>query len=378
MRRRPSIVGRNIKILLIILVLATIGFGVFLYYLPHGKPDNLQTFALEARMPTPEEVRGIYITSFVAAIPDLRKDLIDMVEQTELNTVVIDLKDVQGQLAFQPKRDSFEKIEFSPMVINDLEAWIDDLHDKGIYTIARITVFQDSAVLDVHPEWAIRSAEGGIWQDWGGMAWVDPGCEEAWEYIADMSREAYDLGFDEINLDYIRFPSDGPTSKMVFYYHQEDEKRKYQTLSEFFSWIDSNLHYLSMPMSVDLFGLTYLKQNQEDDMNIGQRVTDAAEHFDYLMPMVYPSHYPSGFLGFTNPAEYPYEIIKESLVVGNEILESVGGNRGQTRPWIQDFNMGAEYTAEMVKEQIRAAREQGANGWIAWNARNIYTADAYR
>lgn len=378
MRRRPPILSRHTKIVLIAIVVFIVGFSAYLLLLPNGKPKNPNTYSLKPRLATPEEVRGIYVTSFSAANPETRKKLTDLVDQTELNTMVIDLKDVTGKLVFRPKRESLKKTALSPVLIEDLNSWIEDLHQRGIYTVARVMVFMDSAAVKAHPEWAIRSTDGGAWRDWTGSYWIDPGCQEAWEYIADIGKEAYDLGFDELNLDYIRFPSDGPLSKMVFNYHRDDEYRKYKTMTDFFSWIDSSLNYLPMPISVDIFGLSYLKQNPEDDMNIGQRVIDCVDHFDYIMPMVYPSHYPDGFLGFSNPAEHPYEVVKESLLVGREIIESADGSPRLTRPWIQDFNMGAVYTPEMVRGQIQAAREEGASGWIVWNAKNEYTEEAFQ
>jgi hypothetical protein len=264
------------------------------------------------------------------------------------------------------------------MMIEDLEGLLDDLHERGIYTVARMIVFQDTALAEAHPEWAVRKSTGGIWRDWQGKAWIDPGSQEAWEYIADTAREAYDLGFDEVNFDYIRFPSDGPVSQIVYRYHRDGEKRKYETMDDFFSWIDSNLNYLPIPLSIDIFGLTYLKQNQDDDMNIGQRITDTVDHFDFLCPMVYASHYTAGFFGFENPAEHPYDVVKESLLVGHEIMaEEAGGRPGQSRPWLQDFDMGADYGVKEVRDQIRAAREMGASGWLFWNARNVYTEEAF-
>lgn len=370
--------GKPAKIIIFTAIGLTAATAVyFWFFMPSGTAEEIELVGLEPRMETPEEVRGIYVTSFVAASPDLMGDLVAMVERTDLNTMIIDLKDAMGYLAFEPRRESFEGIPRSHMMIDNLDEIIDDLHGRGIYTIARITIFQDTALAETHPEWAVRKSSGGIWRDWQGKAWIDPGSQEAWEYIADEAREAYDLGFDEVNFDYIRFPSDGPIGDIVYRYHRDGEKRKYETMDDFFQWINSSLHYLPMPISIDIFGLTYLKQNQDDDMNIGQRITDTAEHFDYLCPMVYASHYPDGFLGFENPAEHPYEVVKESLIVGHEIMEEVGGVPSQSRPWLQDFDMGADYDAQKVREQIKAARETGASGWLFWNARNQYTEEAF-
>jgi len=379
MRTRPPLLGKTAKAIILTAVFFTVGLAVYLQWLmPRGTAKEIELVTLEQRMPTPDEVRGIYVTSFVAAQYDLRNELTAMVERTDLNAMVIDIKDAYGFLAFEPRRtETFEGVPRSSQMVPEYEEWLDELHEKGIYTIARMTVFQDTALATTHPEWAIRKSTGGIWRDWQEKGWIDPGSEEAWEYIADTAREAYDLGFDEVNLDYIRFPSDGPISQIVYSYHRDGEKTKYETMNEFFIWLDSSLHYLPIPLSIDIFGLTYLKQKQEDDMNIGQRITDTVDHFDYICPMLYASHYTDGFFGFENPAEHPYEVVRESLEVGHEIMEEVGGVPSQSRPWLQDFDMGADYDVKEVREQIKAAREMGASGWLFWNARNIYTEEAY-
>jgi len=379
MRSRPPLLGKPAKVIIITAVVLTVSLAIYLQWLmPRGTAKEIELVSLESRMPTPEEVRGIYVTSFVAATPELMNDLVEFADKSDINTVVIDLKDAMGYLAFEPRREIFQNVPRSHLVVNNFEEIIDDLHRRGIYCVARVTTFQDTAGAEAHPEWAIRKASGGIWRDWQSKAWFDPGSQEAWGYIADQAREAYDMGFDEVNFDYIRFPSDGPIDKIVYRYHLNDEKRKYETMAEFFEWLDSNLHYLNIPLSIDIFGLTYLKQNQDDDMNIGQRITDTVDHFDYLCPMLYASHYTAGFFGFENPAEHPYEVVKESLEVGHEIMaEEAGGQPKQSRPWLQDFDMGADYGVKEVHDQIRAAREMGASGWVFWNARNLYTEEAF-
>ncbi|MDD4995344.1 MAG: putative glycoside hydrolase [Patescibacteria group bacterium] len=378
MTKRPPFFSKPSRIILWVAICATVIFSIYILVMPKGSTKQIELVSLPKRMPTPEEVRGIYVTSFIAAQPELRQELVNLVDRTDLNTMVIDIKDALGNLAFEPRRPTFRDIGRSDMQITDFSEWLADLHDRGIYTVARMPVFQDEALAQVHPEWAIRRQSGGVWHDWQGKAWIDPGSQEAWEYIADTAREAYDLGFDEVNFDYIRFPSDGDLSQIVYTYHRNDERRKYVTMEEFYEWLDSELNYLPIPLSVDLFGLTYVKQNQEDDMNIGQRIADAIEHFEYICPMVYASHYPAGFLGYENPAEHPYEIVKDSLTIGAEIIQEYGGDPHQSRPWIQDFNMGADYTPEMVRGQINAEREVGASGFVAWNARNIYSEEAFK
>jgi len=376
MRCRPGILSLPTKIIILSAICVALCFVIYIMFLPKGTGRVFEDAGLAPHTPTPEEVRGVYVSSFTAADPELRAEIVAMVERTDLNAMVIDIKDAYGYLAFEPKRESFNGIPRSYIQIENIEEWIEELHEKGIYTIARMTVFQDTALAETHPEYAVRKNTGGIWRDWQGKAWIDPGSEEAWEYIADQAREAYDLGFDEVNFDYIRFPSDGPLGQVAYSYHRS-ERRKYETMADFFSWIDARLHYLPIPISIDLFGLTYLKQNQDDDMNIGQRIADTVEHFDYVCPMLYASHYTEGFFGFENPAEHPYEVVRESLEAGHEIMAEYSGIPKQSRPWLQDFDMGADYDAKKVREQIKAAREMGASGFLFWNARNIYTEEAY-
>ncbi|MEK7071972.1 MAG: putative glycoside hydrolase, partial [Patescibacteria group bacterium] len=136
---------------------------------------------------------------------------------------------------------------------------------------------------------------------------------------------------------------------------------------------------LPIPISIDPFGLTYQRRNDPDyDLNIGQRLADAAPYFNFISPMVYPSHYPSGFLSFINPADHPYEVVSKALMEGNLILETVTTSIASTRPWLQDFDLGADYNASMIRAQIKAADENQASGWLLWNARNVYTAGALK
>ena len=179
-----------------------------------------------------------------------------------------------------------------------------------------------------------------------------------------------------MQFDYIRFPSDG-NIKQINYFDFKDGQRRYEKITEFFKYLKSELAELPIALSIDLFGLTYQRRNdQHYDLNIGQRLVDAAIYFNFISPMVYPSHYPRGFLSFSNPVDHPYEIVNKAMAEGNLILENVTSSIASTRPWLQDFDLGADYTAEMVKAQIRAADENQTSGWLLWNASNIYTISA--
>jgi hypothetical protein len=187
----------------------------------------------------------------------------------------------------------------------------------------------------------------------------------------DLAKEAASRGFNEVQFDYVRFPTDGRLKGLSFPVYRGDVP-KHHVVKEFFRYLDQELKPIDVLVSADIFGLTTVA---EDDLNIGQRIEDLAPYVDYLCPMVYPSHFPSGYLGFRNPAEQPYKVIYDSCMRG---LDRIKGQRAKLRPWIQDFDLGARYDRHMILEQIQALRDAGAFGFCAWNARNVYTIDDYR
>ena len=177
------------------------------------------------------------------------------------------------------------------------------------------------------------------------------------------------MEFDEINLDYIRFPSDGNLKEIVYPFYNGSTP-KHEIMKSFFQYVDKELKFYPIYTSVDLFGMVLWRQ---DGLGIGQRLEDAAPYFDFISPMVYPSHYPDGFDGYSNPADYPYEIVYTSLDKGKENIRS---QSAKFRSWLQDFDLGAQYTAEMIKKEIKATYDAGWKGWMLWNASNNYTVDA--
>jgi hypothetical protein len=329
---------------------------------------------------TPEKVKAIYMTGYTFSSNKRRGYLVDLVKDTELNSVVIDIKDPAGKFAFPLILEGLKDWPISSVAMNRAEyaKVLDELQDNGIYTIARITTFQDPTAVKTYPDLALKNKQGGIWYDYKGVAWMDMTNPEVWKLPVDQAREATLIGFDEVQFDYIRFPSDGNTSQIQYHSFSEGQ-RKYEVLVDFFKYLSQELSDLPTPLSLDLFGLTYQRRpsNEHYDLNIGQRLVDAAPYFDFISPMVYPSHYPSGFMGFENPAAYPYAVVDRALSEGNFILASTTNSIASTRPWLQDFDMGANYHAGLIKDQIRASDENNASGWILWNASNYYTEDAF-
>lgn len=317
---------------------------------------------------TPETVKGVYATAYTAASSERLERLVSLIEETELNSIIIDVKTDSGRIIFDTNSPIIDAAGTEDIWIEDMPDLLRRLQDKNIYTIARVTVFQDPAFVAARPDLAIGSTNGGVWKDWKGVTWLDPHSKEVWEYVVAVADAAIDAGFQEINFDYIRFPSDGPLSQ-ILYRHGSGED-KVTTMNAFFAYLDQELSDEEAILSADLFGITLWS---DYDFNIGQTLIGAADYFDYIAPMVYPSHYPDGFNGYANPADFPYEIISENLARGEE---KIADKKAQLRPWIQDFDLGAVYTPAMVRAEIRAAEEKDTNGWMLWNASNNYTAGA--
>ncbi len=302
----------------------------------------------------PTEIKAIYVTSYTSRSSRM-EELIKLVDDTELNAMVINFKEPTG-------------VKNWP----GLDKLILKLHQKNIWVIARIVVFQDDDLPKRDTRFVLRQSGGGWWRDRGGSLWLDPAAREVWQYNADVAKQALALGFDEINLDYIRFSSDGQVSSIIYPIWNKKQNRE-QVISDFAKYITREIkNYRPYAIvSADVFGYTLVR---DWDVEIGQRAKILAQYFDVLAPMLYPSHYYPGSFGFTNPAEHPYEVVKETLLSGQEIVK---GSNVIIRPWLQDFNMGAQYTKELVQAQIKAVEEAGLNqGWFLWNPQNRYTESA--
>ncbi|OGF52129.1 hypothetical protein A3I27_04715 [Candidatus Giovannonibacteria bacterium RIFCSPLOWO2_02_FULL_43_11b] len=327
-------------------------------------------------LPTPEAVRGIYMTSWVSGTKDWRADMVNFIDKTEINSIVIDVKDYSGRVSFDTGDEKIKEIGSEEIRIKDLTAFIEDLHKKSIYTIARITVFQDPFYSKKYPESSVKTKSGAIWKDRKGLSYIDPFARDYWDYMVLLSRASEKVGFDELNYDYIRFPSDGNMSDAVF--PLSGNTNKADVLDSFFSYLRGELKNgkdpISIPMSADIFGMT---TTNTDDLGIGQVLERIDKHFDYISPMVYPSHYPPTFQGYKNPAEHPYEIIKFAMDAAFLRLSAPTSTPAKLRPWIQDFDLGAKYDAAMVRAQKKAVYDSGLSSWLSWDPANKYTRGAY-
>lgn len=333
---------------------------------------------LVTHLDTPDPLKALYMTSCVAGTPSWRDSLRKIIETTELNAVVIDIKDYTGVVSFS--NDLPPSKVGRGCVVSDMYEFIQDLHDRGIYVIGRISVFQDPSYAKLFPELAVQKrSDDSIWKDYKGLSFIDVGAKPYWDYIVELSKKAYELGFDELNYDYVRYPSDG-NMQDASYTLTVGTTTKSEMLRNFFEYLHDSLEDTGIKTSVDLFGMT---TTMESDMNIGQVLEKALPYFDYISPMVYPSHYPANWNGFANPAEHPYEVIKISMGKAREREQILNVSNGlatttptKLRPWLQDFNLGATYGADKVQAQIQATYDVGLTSWMLWNAGNKYTEAA--
>jgi|GEM_PF-162658 len=363
---------------------------------------------------TPDAVRGVYFTNWSAGTPSFRKNMLSLLSSTTLNSVVIDVKDYSGRIGFNLDENgtssSLQKIVNMGSVqdrIPDIKEFIGKLHKMGIYVIGRVAVFQDPYAVKVRPEWAvIDKRTGKPWKDSGGAYWLDPNNKEVWNYISTIGHGAYNIGFDEINFDYIRFPSDGAVSNAVYssstiYYKTVTTTKNASTtkiasttksmattsavvvrprimnkpavLKSFFSYLHDQFASDGIPISADVFGQT---TSDSGDMGIGQHLENALPYFDAVAPMVYPSHYIDGFIGYQNPADHPYQIVKYAMDMAVERAKVASSSPLIFRPWLQAFDLGAIYTPDMVRLQIKAAYDAGLTSWLLWNAGSVYKREA--
>jgi hypothetical protein len=335
----------------------------------------------------PEAVKAIYMTACVAGTPSFRAKLVKLTEETEINSIMIDVKDYTGTISFYTDHPLFKDNAGGGCKVADLKEFIESLHDKGIYVIARITAFQDPYLAKVHPEWAVKknSDRSVNWKDRKGISFIDAGNKNMWDYLIVLGKESYELGFDELNFDYIRFPSDGDM-KDIYFPASDSILREYATsttfvtgksvvIRNFFEYLHANLKDTGAILSADLFGMT---ASNYDDLNIGQILENAVPYFDYIAPMVYPSHYPSGFNGYKNVNEHPYDIVKYSMDKAATRLVAASSTPLKLRPWLQDNDYPVHYTPEMVRAQIQATYDAGLTSWMLWDAGNTYTQAALK
>lgn len=326
------------------------------------------------------KVKGIYMTGYTVAEKKRFAALIDLIDRTELNAVVIDVKNDEGIMTY---KSNLEKVGFAGAndnaMIKDIDAVIKQLGENDIYPIARIVTFKDKKAGSKYANLAIKNNSGAIWRDRGGMAWLNPYNKESWDYTVAIAEEAASKGFKEVQFDYVRFPTDGDT-KAINYGDLAKTKEKHEAIAEFLAYAKKRLSKMGVVVSADIFGLVTTVQ---DDMRIGQHLESVAKSADVLCPMVYPSHYGKGSYGVSEPDFEPYKIVNYSMKTAFDRINDMdyNGKKAKLRPWLQDFTASylpryQKYGPNEVRAQIKATYDAGVTEWILWNAANRYTTGA--
>jgi hypothetical protein len=313
--------------------------------------------------PVPEEIRGVHVTMALASIPG---KLEEYTRTLGLNTIELDVKDENGEVAFYHRAPAMARRVGSAMRYYDPKKVATALHRQGIYVIGRVVCFEDPLLAEKRPDLAIQTTGGGIWRNHAGLGWSNPYDKRVWDYNLSIAQAAVKAGFDEIQFDYVRFPSDGPIESAVFPGKRSEPMAL--TIAKWVHYATNRLRPMGARVSVDVFGLSATR-----NLGIGQSPRRLAKIVDAIYPMVYPSHYGSGEYGLQSPVSTPGRTVGRSL---RDFRRQMRGGRAQLVPWLEDFSFSGTTTLEHVQEQIRAARRWKAGGFLLWNPSGIYTTGA--
>lgn len=332
------------------------------------------------KMLIPIQVKGIYLTGYTAGGQRLY-NLLDLINRTELNCMVIDVKNDSGLVTYKSRNKTAHFVGANRIIqIKDMEKRMADLKENGVYTIARIVAFKDNQAGSMRPDLAIKNTSGGVWRDNGGNAWLNPYNRDSWEYILDIAKEAVVYGFDEIQFDYVRFPTDG-NRKIIDYGEAGEKETMSHAIASFLKHATQEINDMGVFVSADVFGQV---TTNTDDMGLGQQLEDLVVSANVISPMVYPSHYYPGVYGVSYPDFEPYKIVYTSMSTAQNRIQELKSSEKKAlmRPWLQDFTASylkqgyQVYGTKQVREQIQATYDSGVDQWLLWNAGNYYTEGA--
>jgi hypothetical protein len=348
-----------------------------------GFDDYIDTPNINYRLykKTPK-VKGLYVNAHTITQKEKFNSIIDIANTTEINAFVIDIKDDDGKITYNMNNKESDDIKAERVTIKDIDGLMDRLYENDIYPIARIVAFKDPYASKNIKDYAIKNKDGSLWE-YGGITWLNPYNEGAWNYVINVAKEAAKAGFKEIQFDYIRFEA---TKKLKHAYFGEigETKNRMETIAHFVEYAMKELEPYNVKVSADVFGT--IITSKVDARAIGQDYLKMAEMLDVICPMVYPSHYGKGFFGIPKNKHsdlYPYETIFGSMTASNKKYEELKGKRAAiVRPWLQAFTasyLGSgnykAYGGEEIRAQIQAVYDAGLDEWILWHAGSKYTKD---
>lgn len=368
--RRRQIRRRRLTAAAILLGLIASGIAgaVIATHLPrrHAAPERAAAQSPKVRKleprPYPAEVRGVHVTMALASIPGKLDQYIAM-KKDGLNTIELDVKDENGEVAFPvaaANRVGSARRYYNPRLAAER------IHAAGLYLIGRVVTFEDPILSANEPALAIRRADGSRWLTNGGLGWTNPYDKRVWRYDVSIAEAAAKAGFDEIQFDYVRFPSDGDITQIR--YPGAHPQPMGWTVPMFVKFAGERLHPLGVRISTDVFGLSATR-----DLGIGQFPGRLARYVDTIYPMVYPSHYSLGEYNIADPDAQPGTTVAYSL---RDFRNKVQGHRTKIIPWLQDFSLRHTYTLSNVQDEIQAARLEHSKGFMLWNAAGVYTTAA--
>jgi hypothetical protein len=327
----------------------------------------------------PPGVKALYVNAWAFGSTKLWH-LVDLADDTEVNALVVDVKDDTGCMLYESAVSTARDIGANRCIrARDVRARLDTLRAHGIYAIARIVIAKDPMLAKGKPGWSVQDMGGGLWRDRIGSAWVDAHNDSVWIYAAQLAAEAVSLGFQEIQFDYVRFP-DEPRERMataIFAARRGGDSQR-DAVRRQVRILTQRLAPLGVPVTFDIFGLT-ASATGGSDLGIGQVWEDFITTADVVLPMVYPSHYYRGAYGIPVPNAAPYRVVRRALEEALRRSQLVGA--AEIRPFLQAFTLGRRlprYTPHEIREQIRAAEDVGINSWVLWNPRSVYQRDALR
>jgi hypothetical protein len=313
-------------------------------------------------------IRALYVNRFAAQSTRKMKKIIGFADSTEINALVIDVKDEFG-LNFNSDDPIVQKNGGTQTKVSNMKALVDTLNAHNILPIARIVVFKDSVAARNNPNSTIRRADGSIWRDHEGLAWVNPHARAIWDYNIRVAEEMIRLGFGEIQFDYIRFP-EPYRSLPPQVFPEANGRGKTETLSAFLKEAKTRIDKLGVRTTADIFGLV---STVGGALEVGQRWEPMVQAVDVVLPMVYPSHYPRGSFGIPRPNAAPYDVIHIAISRGRVRTEALGLKGERVRPWLQAFTLGApKYGAAEIEAQKRAVYDAGYEGWVLWHPGSTY------
>jgi hypothetical protein len=316
---------------------------------------------------TPIRVKALYLTIYGAASRKIRTAALEALERNKMNALVIDFKGDRGVIPFKVDLPLAEEVGAQKLILyKDMPGLLKSFKDKGLYLIARIVVFKDDPLAAAKPQWAVKDKSGGFFKDRERLRWTDPFRKEVWDYNIAIAKKAAEMGFDEVQFDYVRFPD----SRKGGYSQPANENSRTEAITAFLKAAYQALTPYNVFVAADIFGYVCWNTN---DTDIGQKIVPMAEAVDIMSPMVYPSGYHLGIPKYRKPVDHPYEIVLLSL---KRARERTNTSPLRFRPWLQAFRdyafKGGDFKEARMRVQIKAAEDFGASGWMFWNPRNVY------